>query len=129
MTAPTYLHFLDRELGESVDALVPAAEVALALKVLTLGTPGDLYAGLSLVYEHPAVDEDVRWLLDCLVRGQLLSLISHHPRLDEFIASRLLLYRHDQIRYPAYFGHNEPAFRPTHWRPDGTTAALTAQLA
>ncbi len=128
MFSPTYLHFLDRELGDSVDAVVPSNEVELALKSLVLGTSGGLYAGLSLVWEHPSVDGTVRWLLEWLLRGGILSLVSHHPRVDEFLASRRVLYRHDRLRYPAYFEDKEVTFRPTQPRPDGTTAALAGQL-
>jgi nucleoside phosphorylase len=124
----TYLHFLDRELGQSVGAIPTPGVIESALKMLTLGTAGGMYAGLSLAWEHPSVSEDVRWLIAELIKGSLLDLVSHHPAVDEFLFSRQQLYAHDRERYPAYFRDAEPVFTPTLYKADGTTNALAAEL-
>src|SRR5205085_2582138 len=53
-----------------------------------------------------------------------LDLVSHHPVLDEFLASRGPMYAHDRERYGQYFSGGDRPFEPTRYKPDGTTQAL-----
>ncbi len=125
---PLYLHFLDRELGNSVGVEVSGEVASRALRILILGTSAPFYAGLSLVWEHPAVDEELIRLLSALIESESLDLVSHHPRGDEFLASRRELYAHDSPRYPAYFSGQVRNFGPTLYKPEGTTQYLEGQF-
>jgi len=98
------------------------------VRVLTLGTAAPLYAGLSLAWEHPSVDASLQSLLGVLIRHQQLDLVSGHPVLDEFLASRGPMYAHDRARYGHYFAGGQRPFEPTRYKPEDTTFTLHAEL-
>lgn len=127
---PLYLHFLDRELGASVGRQTPPAVADAALKCLLLGTRERLYCGLSLVWEHPAMDDpSLQALVRLIIEVDALDLVSHHETTEEFILTRRELYRHDVARYPSYFREGElEKFGPTLFKAEGTTFSLNQGL-
>lgn len=100
-----YLHFLDRELGESVGYQATAAEVQRSLQLLTLVAGASLNCGTSLLFESPAINSSPSLFRFCqvLLSSGWLDLLSSHPTIAEFLESRAQLYEHDQSRYPMYF--------------------------
>jgi nucleoside phosphorylase len=127
---PLYLHFLDRELGESVDGILNTGRLEAWLKCLLVGTACRFYCGLSLPWESPAAQGDALRLVEHLVAVGTLDTITNHASLDEFLASRQTLYAHDVARYPKYFALQEPLFiKPTRLSVVSTTARLAANLA
>ncbi len=128
MVRPLYLHLLDRELGDAVGYRLSSEQIETSIQVLALATSAPLYAGLSLVWEHPAVDASLQSLLCLLIEHQQLDLVSNHPVLDEFLATRGSMYAHDRERYGQYFAGGQRPFEPTRYKPAGTTVNLQAQL-
>lgn len=127
---PIYLHFLDRELGNSVDFALSAPGLDRLLGLLILGTTSNLYCGLSLLWENPATTTTLSSLVKGLVETDQLDLVSHHATLDEFIDTRRRLYRHDQQRYAGYFADaGQDRLGPTLTKPNPTTTALESRLA
>ena len=102
-TCPLYLHFLDRELGNSVGFSLTEPVAELLLKILLLGNRSQLYAGLSLAWENAAMTNNFPAFLALLMQAQVLDLVSNHSTLDEFLETRISLYEHDSKRYPMYF--------------------------
>lgn len=128
MGRPLYLHFLDRELGEAVGRRLSPEQLEAVVRVLALGTAAPLYTGLSLAWEHPSIDASLQSLLSVLIRYHQLDLVSSHPVLDEFLASRGPMYEHDRERYGHYFAGGQRPFEPTRYKPEGTTLTLHAEL-
>ena len=129
--SPLYLHFLDRELGRSVDFHISPESAEHIVKCLLIGTTSRLYCGLSLAWESHAIQRDFALFLPTLLNARSVDLVSHHSTLGEFMASRESLYRHDQTRYPMYFERHRGAnlaFRPTHFKSSSTTLAIATDL-
>eukprot|EP01034_Spumella_vulgaris_P030452 gene30454-37670_t len=105
-----YLHFLDRELGESVDCQASAVEVQRSLHLLALVAGASLNCGTSLLFENPAINSSPSLFrfFNLLLSSEQLDLLSSHPTIPEFLESRAQLYEHDRLRYPMYFEKNPP---------------------
>src|SRR5688500_9080756 len=101
---PLYLHFFDRELGRAVGFNLTPALAESILKRLLLGTTSRFYFGLSPAWESPAMADEMLDLYSLLERAKAIDLVSNYATIDEFLESRLPLYRHDATRYPMYFG-------------------------
>ena len=101
-----YLHFFDRELGESVRNEVTDNDAQVALKLLILLTGSALNCSASILFESPAVNksESLNGFTQLLIRSGHISVLSSHPTMTEFFESRTTLYSHDRDRYPMYFG-------------------------
>ena len=129
---PLYLHLLDRELGRSVGFCATERLVESTIKCLLLGTTSRLYAGLSLAWESSAMTGLFPNLLSLLVQMRTLDLVSNHPTLDEFLATRFSLYDHDAPRYQMYFSDRERGARetliPTSFKPTSATTELAKKL-
>ena len=129
---PLYLHFLDRELGQSVGLRITEHVAKSAIKCLLIGTTSRLYSGLSLVWENPAMTGSLPEFLSVLVQIRVLDLVSNHHTLDEFLATRVSLYRHDAPRYPMYFNDRERKAKgtlvPTSYKPTSATLELAREL-
>ena len=129
---PLYLHLLDRELGRSVGFCAAERLVESTIKCLLLGTTSHLYAGLSLAWESSAMTGLFPNLLSLLVQMRTLDLVSNHPTLDEFLATRFSLYDHDAQRYQMYFSDRERRARetliPTSFKPTSATTELSKKL-
>ncbi len=129
---PLYLHLLDRELGQSVGFRATEHLVESTIKCLLLGSTSHLYAGLSLAWESPAMTGPFPEFLSLLIRTEILDLVSNHVTLNEFLATRLSLYRHDVHRYQMYFNDRERKAResliPTEFKPTSATAELAKDL-
>lgn len=129
--APLYLHFLDRELNNSLNLTLHPRVTSSVIKALLLGTNSFLYCGLSLLWESPSIDSDLRWILGLLIKYHFLDTISHHTSVSEFIDSRQRLYSHVPGRYPMYFEEKDTQYEklvPTDYKPIGTTQSLESRL-
>lgn len=128
---PVYLHFLDRELGKSVDFHVTARLVEQLLKLLALTCSSTFYCGISVIWENPALDADCRRFMALLGETDVLDAVSYNGTVEEFYESRQRLYAHDAERYPLYFvggPDNLRAIRATLHKPQDTTSALLGDL-
>ena len=129
---PLYLHFLDRELGQSIGLSINESVAETAVKCLLIGTTSRLYSGLSLAWESPAMTGALPALLSVLLETRVLDLVSNHTTLDEFLATRVSLYEHDAQRYPMYFNDRERKVRqtlvPTSYKPTSATLELARDL-
>ncbi|MGY4155654.1 nucleoside phosphorylase [Bradyrhizobium sp. USDA 4461] len=109
---PIYLHFLDRELWESLRLKPDRDVIARSLRVLLLGCDEPLYCGLSLLWENPALRDSsssiTKFVLK-LVECGAIEAVSQHPTVEEFIETRRELYNHDRSRYPLYYTIKRPA--------------------
>ncbi|MFG3100097.1 hypothetical protein ACGFZL_06215 [Streptomyces sp. NPDC048182] len=129
---PVYLHFLDRELGASVDFSLSAVLAERLLKLLALTSSASFYCGISVIWENPALDTDGRRFLALLSETDVLGAVSYNGTVEEFYDSRQRLYAHDAERYPLYFVAGPDGLRTIratlHKRQD-TTSALLGDLA
>lgn len=128
---PIYLHFLDRELGASVDFHVTARLVERLLKVLALTCSATFYCGISVIWENPALDADCRRFMALLGETDVLDAVSYNGTVEEFYESRQRLYAHDAERYPLYFAGGPDglrAIRASLHKPQDTTSALLGDL-
>ena len=128
---PVYLHFLDRELGESVQYSIDAGVAESVLRVLLVGTSSWLYAGLSLLWESPAASEEFRAFAVLLADSGAFGVVTSHPTVDDFLASRQRLYVHDAARYPMYFRGTgaRNLLKPTDVLESRTTETLAGRFA
>jgi hypothetical protein len=101
-----YLHYFDRELGESVHFTPDESLIRSVTSCLLLANPAGLYCGLSPVWETTYENDPVVQYVAGLALGGHLSLMSNHPTTREFVNARQGAYSHDQDRYPMYFCDN-----------------------
>jgi nucleoside phosphorylase len=129
---PLYLHFFDRELGRAVGFNLTSDLAESILKRLLLGTTSRFYFGLSPAWESPAMAGDMLDLYSLLERAEAIDLVSNYVTIDEFLESRLPLYRHDALRYPMYFDRLVQArsriIIPTQVKSTSATAELSRDL-
>lgn len=81
-----YLHFFDRELGESVGSEVTENDAQIALKLLILFTGSALNCSASILFESPAINKSssLNSLTTLLIRSGHISILSSHPTMAEF---------------------------------------------
>ncbi|MFL1906111.1 hypothetical protein ACJWDR_44625 [Streptomyces tauricus] len=128
---PIYLHFLDRELGSSVDFHATPLLVERVLKILALTCSAACYCGISLIWENPALNADCRRFIALLEESDVLGAVSYNGTVEEFYESRQRLYAHDAQRYPLYFSGGPDGLRTiraTLHKPQDTTSALLKDL-
>ncbi len=124
-----YLYFLDRELGESMQYELSPGLARSVVQTLIIGTNSRLLCGLSLLYENSNIDASTVQLLKSLVAANALDIVSHHITFAEFKASRVVMYRHDAARYPAYFTESAlPEIEPTLLKSGGTTVRIVSGM-
>ena len=97
-----YLNYLDRELGRSVGFELASELAASITDVILLCSFEQLYCGLALLSEQPAVAGNWHYF-EQLVRTEVVEPITSYPSIEEFFAVKREEYRHDRNRYPAYF--------------------------
>lgn len=132
---PIYLHFLDRELTQSIGVTLRPETAQAAVRAMLLSSEAPLYAGISIIWESPSLQgqcgDTEGMLLDLITAGSL-EIISQHSTTDEFLASRQTLYAHDAQRYPMYFGSVErrplAKLNPQHVKRTSATRALDKAL-
>ena len=73
---PLYLHFLDRELGRSINSTVAPETSERIIKYLLVATNSPLYCGLSLLWESLGIDASVAQLCRVLIRSGVLNTVS-----------------------------------------------------
>lgn len=98
MSNNIYLHFLDRELRESVGAVLNEYEIYSAIFSAICLTPGQIYCSYSHLWESYDLIKNIFDLLKDIIIST-----TRHFAPDEFIESRKTLYLHDRERYPLYF--------------------------
>jgi nucleoside phosphorylase len=129
---PLYFHFLDRELSETLRVQLSQQKLEMILKCLMLATTSKCYSALSTGWENPSLTSDVNDFFLLLVQLNILDLVSNHPTVDEFLASRETLYRHDAARYPMYFDRavrdQRLLLRPTLLKQSSATLELAGHL-
>ncbi len=97
-----YLHFLDRELRESIDAKLDYKDMAHIIR-LALFMPEKLYMAYSHFFETCKYNDELEKLVLTLNKFDLLDCITSHNSYEDFINTHKTLYAHDKERYPYYF--------------------------
>ena len=126
-----YLHFLDRELrnsiGEGLKFNDNSAEIAIYLALLMTALP--LYVSFSHMYESLSDFPNSIHMLFELEKLGLCKMLTNARNLEEFLASRRLLYDFDKERYHNYFSANG-VFWPlnTHILTTDTTSILRSKI-
>ena len=100
---PIYLHFLDRELCNSVGYSPSPDYLRWILICISLSIGSKFYCSLSAIFETCSSNEHLLKLATFLMKIGKLDPLSNHPDVSSFIASRTHLYAHDRARYPMYF--------------------------
>lgn len=101
-----YLHYLDRELNNSVGHKLSSSVIEESTSILLLMTDAKIYSSLSTIYETCSYDKRLLDNMLALVADGHIDVISHHGSIAEFLLSRKALYEHDDKRYPMYFTEN-----------------------
>jgi len=98
-----YLHFLDRELRDSV-GWNPKEKDLLGLLLAGLClAPGALYCSYSHLWEsHLQFPQSFGTIREMLGAGMVIAS-SKNSTVDEFLVAHQALYEHDRLRYPMYF--------------------------
>lgn len=129
---PLFLHFLNRELAESVGVTDTPASAEAVIKTLLLGTNAWLYTGLSILWESPAVQGSLLDFIGSLIAQDSLDVLSNVKSQPEFLTSREGRYEFDRTRYPMYFVKRQKRSRavlsPTHVKPTSATKVIDARL-
>lgn len=126
-----YLHFLDRELLESVPTPPSAEGINEAIRLAYLFTSEEIYTGLAAAWENPIVTVGMRDEFKLLTRLGILHYASRDSG-AEFIAARQDLYSHDKGRYPNYFSKAPSQLvevAPDWPKPTSSTLALDRYMA
>lgn len=125
---PLFLHFLNRELAESVMTTITSDRVETSVKVILAGTTAWLYTGLSLLWESAAANGYCLYFLGDLIAQDVLEVVSHTQSLDDFLSSRQSRYRFDRHRYPMYFDRcalmARSALVPSSIKPTSATSVI-----
>lgn len=98
-----YLHFLDRELRDSVNADWNETKTFTAILTALCLAPGDLICAYSHLWESNNLLKNGLSTIKFLIDGGLLRAASDYSTAQQFLDSRMDLYRHDSERYPFYF--------------------------
>lgn len=126
-----YLHFLDRELRDSVGAVLEDADVRFALLAAVALTPGTLFCSYSHLWESHSLLMKSAGAVQDLVAAGFLESASDYSTADEFLASRQVIYQHDANRYPFYFVADNArpvGVQPSYKTTRGATSALVGDL-
>lgn len=122
-----YLHFLDRELRESVGLQATDELLHRALAAAFICTNSYLYCSLSFIFETCVGYPGLAQFVSEMLRLGHLHAVSDHPTVSDFLDSRRRLYAHDKDRYPSYFGDAPEKFGGTVkpvYKGSSATAAL-----
>ena len=105
-----FLHFLNRELHESLGANPDWETYVRAVRLSSVVHGNVLFCNVSQVYEaaspSPAMVDEIR----ALSRVDAFVPHSEFERASEFIESRKAMYAHDADRYGMYFKKVPPGF-------------------
>jgi nucleoside phosphorylase len=127
-----YLHYLDRELRDSVSCRVAEVDLLKALLASFCLTPGRLFCGYSHLWESYDLLADSLGLLRNVVGAGLVIPASGHRSSSEFLSSRQDRYIHDAGRYPVYFKPRKSAeirqIEPGFSTISSATASLNREL-
>lgn len=101
--APTYLHFLDRELRRAENVNYSDYEILEALIIAVTNSLSYCYSSASLLLENNEIFPQSTKLLLELEKFEFIKLITNERSFEEFIESRRKIYAHEVNRYPMYF--------------------------
>ncbi len=100
-----YLHFLDRELRESINAKINCEELSHIILVAVYMND-DMRMSYSHYFETCLNDEQLSRIVKKLNNIGLLKCYTSHNCHDDFIKAHKVMYLHDKSRYPYYFDDN-----------------------
>jgi effector-associated domain 1 (EAD1)-containing protein len=129
--SPIHIHFIDRELLESVGCIPSVADIQKALRILLLATPSQLYGVLPHVWEGYEYFSTLLPLFGKLIRSGNFLTVSTQATLQEFITTRQGLYTFDKRRYRWYYDDVPDVllqFRPMEVKGTSTTEFLQDEL-
>jgi nucleoside phosphorylase len=98
-----YYHFFDRELRQSVNAVISDIEICKIISVSLLMSDGIFYFPISHFYESYSEFPKSFKYINQLELLNIVYLLSGHDSVEKFIFSRQEMYKHDKARYPMYF--------------------------
>jgi nucleoside phosphorylase len=129
---PLFLHFLNRELAESVGVTFTPASAETIVKTLLLASTAWLYTGLSVLWESPATEGSFLRFVGSLIAQDSLDVLSNVKSQGEFLTSRQARYGFDRQRYPMYFVPHQTRARavlaPSHVKSTSATTTIETQL-
>lgn len=97
-----YLHFLDRELRESVNAEL-SYEYIKEIVLTGVFMNNEMRMSYSHYFETCLYDNELAKIIIKLNSLKLLRCYTSHSNFAEFIKSHRDMYAHDEARYPFYF--------------------------
>lgn len=103
MISSIFLHYLDRELLQSIGYPVDINKANLYTKILSLGTGSTLYANYSIIVEGNYLTNSKDDFIPLCVKYGTLKLIAEEFSFDEFIETRQSMYDFDRDRYEMYY--------------------------
>ena len=126
--SPIFLHFMNRELRESIAFNILDLTMVKYLSVASLLTTEFVYVGSAIVWECANEFPLSIQLLCELEKHELARYVGNYDKIDDFISDRRRLYQHDRKRYPIYFSENT-SLMPWPTKPislvDNTTEILS----
>jgi len=110
--APTYLHFLDRELRRAENAEYNDEGILEAIIIAVINSLSYCYSSASLLLEsNQKFPISISLLLE-LEKNGFVKLLTNEHSYEEFIESRRVIYAHKANRYPMYFEDNNSKLWP-----------------
>ena len=103
MPSSIFLHFINRELHNSVGLDIKPNQVHRAIRICTVASELQLLCNISQLYEALFGNEVLLNEIKELSYTSIFLAESSAPTLEEFREQRRALYYHDQTRYPMYF--------------------------
>ncbi len=100
---PIYLHFLDRELKRTENAIYNDNLVLESIITSVFASFSYCYSSASIVFESSNVFPISTKLLFELEKFEFVRLITNEHSFEEFISTRRSIYSHKADRYPMYF--------------------------
>ena len=123
-----YLHFLDRELRESVDSNLSTADIKSILLIASLMSE-KIYMAYSHFFETCKYDKELENIVLFLNKQNILECISSYKNYADFIDCHKAMYLHDKDRYPFYYEESTPAPKLTYKTSStATTKALWSKM-
>ena len=102
-----YLHFLDRELRESIGAYISYEHIA-NIVLTTVYMNDNMRMSYSHYFETCLYDAQLAEFIRELNKLEILKCYTSHGSHEDFIESHKIMYSHDKTRYPFYFNEALP---------------------
>lgn len=111
--APTYLHFLDRELRRAENADYNDTKILEAIILSVINSLSFCYCSASLLLESNEIFPVSTKLLLELEKFRFVTMLTNEHSFEEFIESRRIIYAHKAKRYPMYFNDGSNSLWPS----------------